>query len=98
MKKKEFIKHYINIFNFPDIGKYPAKQYDLHDEIQRLADIDKIPYPLYLDKICDAFSMQYVETDFDDNDFKKIETASINLSFLRYLEGLEKSIKDEKQD
>ena len=55
MKKKEFIEHYINIFNFPDIGKHPEKEDYLKNEIQQLADIDKISYQLALDKMYGIF-------------------------------------------
>ena len=89
MTKKEFTKHYNNILNFPSLGKYPEERYDLHDEIQRLADIDKISYPLYLNKICWEFDRKYLETDPADNNSKKIETASTNLFFLRSMEGLD---------
>lgn len=88
MTKKEFTKHYINILNFPSLGIYPEKRYELADEIQRLADIDKIPYRVALSTICDAFFSQYLWTDPDDSNFKEIEKATCNLSFLRYLEDL----------
>ena len=87
MKKKEFIEHYINIFNFPDIGKHPEKEDYLKDEIQKLADIDKISYSLALDKTYDVFFSQYLETDLDDNNFKDIKKATVNLLFLKCLEG-----------
>ena len=90
MTNKEFTKHYLNILNFPDLGIYPERRYDLHDEIQRLADIDKISYHFALNKICSIFSRQYdLETEHDDINYKKIETASTNLFFLRAMEGLD---------
>lgn len=88
MTKKEFIKHYNNIMNFPDIGIHPEKRYELANEIQRLADIDKIPYRIALHKICDAFFSQYLWIGVDDSNLKEIEKAICNLSFLRYLEDL----------
>ncbi len=93
MKKKEFIEHYNNILNCPSIGKYPEKEDYLKNEIQQLADIDKISYQLALDKIYSVFYRQYLEADPDDNE---IETATVNLLFLRCLEG--KEHQDEKQD
>ena len=87
MNRKEFTKHYLNILNCPSIGKYPEKEDYLKNEIQQLADIDKISYSLALDKICDAFFGRYLWTDFDNNNFKDIETATVNLLFLRCLEG-----------
>ena len=90
MNKKEFTKHYINILHCPDLEKYPERTYDLKDEIQRLADIDKISYSLALSKICDAFLSQYLhdlDADPDGSNFRQIETATNNLVFLRCSEG-----------
>lgn len=53
MTRKEFIESYNNILNFPSLGIYPEKEDCLKSEIQRLADIDKISYPLVLNKIYD---------------------------------------------
>ena len=33
------------------------------------------------------FFSQYLETDLDDNNFKDIEKATVNLLFLKCLEG-----------
>lgn len=89
MKKKEFIEHYNNILNLPDIRKHPEKEDGLKDEIQKLADIDKISYPLALDKIYNVFFTKYLWTDPDDSNFRDIEKAIINLSLLRHLKGYE---------
>ena len=94
MTNKEFTKHYLNILNCPYtsfwiFGKYSEKEDYLKNEIQQLADIDKISYPLALEKIYSVFFNQYLDTDLDDSNFKKIENATINLSFLRHFEGLE---------
>ena len=89
MNRKEYIKHYVNVLNCPNLGIHPEKEDYLKNEIKQLADIDNISYPLALSTIRNDFLMQYLETDFDDNDFKKIETASMNLSFLKRLEGKE---------
>ena len=96
MTKKELIKHYNNILHCPDLEKYPEKEDYLKKEIQQLADIDKISYPLALDRIHDVFfsqylefSRQYLKNDLDDNNFKDIKKAIINLLFLKRLEGKE---------
>lgn len=87
MTRKEFIEHYNNILNFPDLRIHQERMYDLHDEIQRLADIDKISYPSALDKIFSVCFRQYLEADRDSNYFRDTQKATINLSFLIYLEG-----------
>ena len=103
MTRKEFIEHYNNILNFPDLGIYSKKADGLKDdiqkladglkdEIQKLADIDKISYPLALDKIYSVFFSQYLETDPDDSNFKDIEKATNNLLFLSVMEGLDHSL------
>ena len=88
MNRKEFTKHYINIFNFPDIGKHPEKEDYLKDEIQKLADIDKTSYPLALDKIYDVFFSQYFDqyfdADHDDNNFREVQKATLNLIVLKF--------------
>ena len=86
MKKKEFIEHYNNILNCP-IEKYPENLDYLKNEVQQLADIDKISYPSALDKIYSVFFNQYFDADPDDNNFREIKTATVNLSFLRLFEG-----------
>ena len=104
MTKKEFTKHYNNILNCPSIGKYPAeKEGYLKNEIQQLADIDKISYQLALDKMYGIFLSQYLEfshryvwTDLDDSNFKDIKKVIINLLFLKRLEG--KEHKDESME
>ena len=87
MNKKEFTKHYINILHCPDLEKYPERTYDLKDEIQQLSDIDKIPYRVALNKIYSVCFRQYSEADPDSNYFRDTQKATINLSFLIYLEG-----------
>ena len=89
MPRKEFTKHYNNILNCPSIGKYLEKEDYLKDEIQRLADIDKIPYRVALDRIYNVF----LWTDPNDSNFRELEIAMNNLVFLRCLEG--KEHKDE---
>lgn len=71
MTKKEFIKHYSSILNFPNLEIHPERTDDLKDEIQRLADIYKIPYRVAIEKIGSAFLRQSLETDPDDNNFGK---------------------------
>ena len=85
MNRKEFAKHYNNILNFPSIVKYPEKEDYLKNKIQQIADIDKIPYSLALDKIYSVFFSQYLETDLDDNNSREIKTATTNLLFLKSL-------------
>ena len=89
MTIKEFTKHYNNILKFPKLGIYPEKEDCLKSEIQRLADIDKISYPLALDKIYSIFLSQYLEADPDDSNFRDIQKATVNLLFLKELEGLD---------
>lgn len=85
MTKKEFNKHYNNILHCPDLEKYPEKEDYLKNEIQQLADIDKISYQLALDRIHDVF----LWTDPNDNNFRELEIAINNLLFLKRLEGLD---------
>lgn len=89
MKKKELIKHYNIILNFPSLEIHPERKNELKAEIQRLADIDKISYQLALVKVSDNFFNQYEETGPDDEHLKKIETATENLFFLKKMEGLD---------
>ena len=88
MKKKEFIEHYNNILNCPYIGKYPEKEDYLKNEIQQLADIDKISYQLALDKMYGIFLSQYFDqyfdADHDDNNFREIQKATLNLIVLKF--------------
>lgn len=84
MTRKEFIKRYSNILNFPDVRKYPARRYELEHEIKRLADIDKMPYRVALEKIGSVFLKQCLEADPDDNNLRELETATLNLRILIY--------------
>ena len=106
MNRKEFtehyIEHYINILHCPSIGKYPEKEDYLKNEIQQLADIDKISYPLALDKIYSVFfrQCQCLDAGPDSNNLGEIERdikkAIINLLSLKRLEG--KDNKDENME
>ena len=89
MNKKALKKHYNNILNFPDLAIHPERTDDLKNEIQRVADIDNIPYRIAVDIMCDDFVRQDLEADPDDDNSKKIDTATTNLRFLRHLEGLD---------
>lgn len=88
MNKKEFIEHYNNILHCPDIVKHPEKEDYLKNEIQQLADIDKISYLLALDKMYGIFLSQYFDQYFDanhdDNNFRETQKATLNLIVLKF--------------
>lgn len=89
MTIKEITNHYTNILNCPDLGIHPERTDDLKNEIKQLADIDHISYQLALEKNYSFFLAQYLNIDPDDDNVKKIETATINLLDLCSIEGLD---------
>ena len=98
--KKEKDTIYNNILNFPAIVKYPERKDDLKNKIKQLADMDHISYQVALEQIWSAFLTQYLETlgnletNPNDNNFRKIETATNNLFLLKDMECLDYTTKD----
>ena len=92
MNKKTLKKHYNKILNFPDLTMHPERTDDLKAKIKQLAYIDHISYQLALVKIYSVFlirSSRTHRTNPDDDNVKKIETATINLLDLCSIEGLD---------